>query len=144
MMFCLIGPHCDTQFMTFTLVVSWKKPSDKPCWLVAENLDQHSLAEAFRKFPTDADPDHVEATQQQQDGVQEGGQSGIDNDSSDAESEEESEDDDAEEIEDDASSFEGDIQDYDNAEDDDGESKVPPNAAKDPSLSHLEDSGEFP
>lgn len=46
------------------LVVSWKIPEDytgdesyfKPSWLVAECLNQHSLARAFKKFPMDADP----------------------------------------------------------------------------------------
>ena len=44
-------------------VVSWKIPSDytgdesyySPSWLIAENLNQHSLSQAFLKFPVDAD-----------------------------------------------------------------------------------------
>ena len=48
------------------IVVSWKIPAgytggDKayydPSWLIAENLDQNSLADAFKKFPVDADQD---------------------------------------------------------------------------------------
>lgn len=47
------------------LVVSWKIPADytgdesyyEPSWLVAEHLNQHSLVQAFRKFPMDADPE---------------------------------------------------------------------------------------
>jgi hypothetical protein len=45
--------------------VSWKIPQDyngpadyyKPWWLPAENLNQHSLARAFKQFPTDDDPE---------------------------------------------------------------------------------------
>ncbi len=136
--------------MPFTLVVSWKKPRNlnlvdasdyEPSWLVAENLDQHSLAEAFQMFPADADPIHDEVTQKQQDWE---GQSDLDDGFSDDEEEEEETDDDAEGVEDDASFFEGDIQDYDNAEDDNGGNKLLSNVAEEPNVSHLEDSGTSP
>lgn len=50
------------HYASFT-VVSWKIPSDytgdetyfNPSWLIAENLNQHSLSQAFLKFPVDAD-----------------------------------------------------------------------------------------
>lgn len=37
--------------------VSWKGCKDPPSWLIAENLDQNSLAFAFRQFPVPADPE---------------------------------------------------------------------------------------
>ena len=42
--------------------VRWKSSSlsaneESTCWLIAENLDQNSLASAFRQFPVDLDPD---------------------------------------------------------------------------------------
>jgi hypothetical protein len=42
--------------------VRWKCTSltadeEPTCWLIAENLDQNSLASAFRQFPVDLDPD---------------------------------------------------------------------------------------
>jgi hypothetical protein len=42
--------------------VRWKSTSlsaneESTCWLIAENLDQNSLASAFRLFPVDLDPD---------------------------------------------------------------------------------------
>ena len=136
-------------FIPFNLVVSWKKPRNldlvdaadyEPSWLVAENLDQHSLAAAFQMFPADADPIHVEVAQKLHD--EEGGQSDIDDGfSEDEEEEDEESGDDGEGVEDDASSFEDDIQDYDNAEDDNGGSKPSSNVADDPNISHLEDSG---
>lgn len=39
--------------------VSWKGDEYPPSWHIAENLDQNSLASAFRKFPVPADPDRV-------------------------------------------------------------------------------------
>lgn len=106
---------------------------------MAENLDQHSLAAAFQMFPADADPDHdCEITQPPLDEETEDGQSDLDDDFSD----DEESNYDAEEV-DDSSSLEGDIHDYDNVEDDDGDGKVYPNAVKDPNVSLLEDSGEL-
>ena len=57
---CLFDVHY--TFTIFT-VVSWKIPDDytgdksyyDPSWLIAENLDQNSLADAFCKFPMDGD-----------------------------------------------------------------------------------------
>ena len=124
--------------------VSWKKPPNcidsseyEPCWLVAENLDHNSLAAAFQMFPADADPDEV--TQQQEINEEEEDeeeQTDLDDDLSEEEESDGSED------EDDVASYEGDIEDYDNVDDDDGESKVILHATKDPSTSHLEESGE--
>jgi len=59
------GSECAGLRHVVEYMVSWKKPSDfngdetyyEPSWLIAENLDQNSLATAFRMFPMDADPD---------------------------------------------------------------------------------------
>ena len=55
-------------------LVSWKVPADYdgdassygPSWQIAENLDQNSLASAFRKFPVDGDPDRESVRRMQQ------------------------------------------------------------------------------
>ena len=54
-------------YALYLAVVSWKIPADytgdesyyDPSWLIAENLDQNSLAAAFKQFPMDADPDYT-------------------------------------------------------------------------------------
>eukprot|EP00957_Ditylum_brightwellii_P179480 13672453-Ditylum_brightwellii.AAC.1 len=37
-------------------LITWKNDSSDPSWMIAENLDQNSLAEAFHRFPTSGDP----------------------------------------------------------------------------------------
>lgn len=114
--------------------------------MIAENLDQNSLADAFRKFPTDTDrvrdrDRNREATMSRLN-AQEEAQSGLDPDdfSDDEEEDEEEEDDSDEEEEDDKLDKSSDgAQDSD--DDDDGGGKAVKDI-KDPDVAHLEDSGE--
>ena len=126
-----------TYALTFS-VVSWKKPSnyngdDEPSWLIAENLDQWSLAEAFRKFPMDADPDRNSVQESKMKAAEDqAGHFDIEDDFSDDEEEEESDEEDDDIME----KSSDDMQEYD--EEDSGKSA---DVAKDPDVSHLEDSG---
>lgn len=122
-------------------LVSWKKPSDytgdesyyDPSWLIAENLDQNSLADAFRKFPMDADPDQdsEDTKMKAEEDEDQAGHLGLDDFSDDEE--EESDD---EYLEDSDKALD-DMQDYD---EDDKESGKPAAVVKDRAVSQLEDS----
>ena len=129
------------------IVVSWKIPTDytgdksyyDPSWLIAENLDQNSLAEAFKKFPMDADPKREDDAKLKSEEKEEEDQAGyfeLDDDeldfSDDEEEEEEEEESDDEEEELEKSSSD-EMQEYEEKED----------VVKDPDVSHLEDSGKF-
>ena len=133
-----------SNVIIFFAVVSWKKPANytgdeslyEPSWLIAENLDQNSLVDAFRKFPTDACPDRSASS-----GMQDTknlktpeDQMGLDNDDfSDEDEEEQSEEEEEEDVSDDI------MQEYE--EEDNGKSSEE-DRAKDPDVSHLEDSGK--
>mmetsp|Transcript_29778 Transcript_29778/g.54045 ORF Transcript_29778/g.54045 Transcript_29778/m.54045 type:complete len:672 (-) Transcript_29778:40-2055(-) len=118
-------------------LVSWKKPSnyngdDEPSWLIAENLDQWSLAEAFRKFPMDADPDRNSVQDSKMKAAEDqAGHFDPEDDFSDDEEEEESDEEDDDIME---KSLD-DMQEYD--EEDSGKSA---DVVKDRDVSHLEDS----
>ena len=126
------------------IVVSWKIPTDftgeksyyDPSWLIAENLDQNSLAEAFKKFPMDADPKReddakLKSEEKEKDEVDHFELDDDELDFSDDEEEEEQESDEEEEELEKSSSDE--MQEYEEKED----------VVKDPDVSHLEDSGKF-
>ena len=122
------------------VVVSWKIPTDytgdksyyDPSWLIAENLDQNSLAEAFKKFPMDADPKREDDAKLKSEEKEEEDQSSELDFSDDEEEEEEEEESDDEEEELEKSSSD-EMQEYEEKED----------VVKDPDVSHLEDSGRF-
>mmetsp|Transcript_38829 Transcript_38829/g.93413 ORF Transcript_38829/g.93413 Transcript_38829/m.93413 type:complete len:682 (-) Transcript_38829:36-2081(-) len=125
--------------------VSWKIPSGysgdesdyEPSWLIAENLDQNSLAAAFRQFPMDADPDHDKDAKMKSKEEEEKDQVehflDLEDDFSDDDEEEEEEDEENDGDKEGISS--DDMQEY---EEEEGGSKA--NAAKYPGVSHLEDS----
>jgi hypothetical protein len=127
-------------------LVSWKVPADydgdasyyDPTWLIAENLDQNSLASAFRKFPMDGDPDRESVRMQQIEMDAKG--FAVDecldlgdyfSDDEEKEMEEDSEDEDYETTDI--------MQEYDVEEQSDKSAKV----VKDPDISCLEESGEL-
>lgn len=122
--------------------VSWKKPpsnytgdeSDyEPSWLIAENLDQNSLASAFRQFPMEADPDRripPGGTKVKAKAMEDHARSW--NDFSDDESEEDSEEEDEEMME----NSSDDMQDCEEEE----SNKF--GDVKDPGVSDLEESGK--
>ena len=134
--------------LTHIEVVSWKIPSGysgdesdyAPSWLIAENLDQNSLAAAFRQFPMDADPDHDKDAKTKSKEEEEKDQVehflDLEDDFSDDDDEEDEEDEENDGDKEGISS--DDMQEY---EEEEGGSKA--NAAKYPGVSHLEDSGEF-
>lgn len=139
-------PNC-FYIMSFA-VVSWKVPSDytgdkayyDPSWLIAENLDQNSLADAFRKFPVDADPVIHERSRNDKKlkSVPEDHADTLDIvDFSDDDEEEESDD---EEADTDVEKSSNDMQEYEDEDDDDAGEEAA--KAKDPNVSHLEDSGK--
>jgi hypothetical protein len=106
--------------------------------LIAENLDQNSLADAFKKFPVDADQDR---SMQDEANVKSKG-SKKDQDVGPFELEDEivfsdDEESDGEEEEDDFAKSSDELQEYD--DDDDDETKKAA-AVKDPGISHLEES----
>lgn len=127
--------------------MSWKKPSNytgdesyyEPSWLIAENLDQNSLAAAFRQFPMDGDPDRSSKTQDSElkTDVDEEDQAGHFDIVEDDDFSDDEEEDEESEGEEDATS--DDMQEYE--EDDEG--KTTTKTVKDPDVSHLEDSGKF-
>jgi len=127
-------------------LVSWKVPADydgdasyyDPSWLIAENLDQNSLASAFRKFPMDGDPDREIVRMQQIEMDAKGvavdecldlGDYFSDDEEKEMEEDSEDEDDETTDI----------MQEYDVEEQSDKSAKV----VKDPDVSCLEESGEL-
>ena len=136
------------------IVVSWKIPAGytggdrayyDPSWLIAENLDQNSLADAFKKFPVDADQDR---SMQDEANVK---SEGSEKDQADASFELEDEivfsddeesdgEEDDEEEEDDFAKSSDELQEYDDDDDDDDDETKKAAAVKDPGISHLEES----
>ena len=129
-------------------LVSWKVPADydgdasdyDPSWQNAEDLDQNSLALAFRKFPVDGDPDRESARRMQQiemdtegvvvDECLDLGDYFSDDEEKEMEEESEDEDDETTDI----------MQEYDVEEQSDNKSAK---VVKDPDVSCLEESGEL-
>lgn len=133
-------------------LVSWKKPPDhddatggeeetadddyEPSWLIAENLDQNSLVDAFRKFPTDADPKRSKGSKNAKTKpakIDEDREVDFSDDEDDEESDEEEEYEEEEDVE---KSSSDDMQEYDEEDGDKSASVV----VKDREVSHLEDS----
>jgi hypothetical protein len=133
-------------YLSKNAVVSWKKPSSysrddsyyEPSWLVAENLDQNSLASAFRMFPMDADPDRREAKGKMEEDEEEAQDLDLQDDFSD-DDEEESDEEESDEEEDVMDKSSDDM--MPEYEEEDGGKYV--DISKDAEISHLEDSGKF-
>ncbi|KAL7544845.1 hypothetical protein ACHAWF_008206 [Thalassiosira exigua] len=130
-------------------LVSWKIPPEydgpssyyDPVWLIAENLDQNSLASAFEKFPAEGDvAPHgdggggarrsARAAKAENGGEEEESELEF----SDDEEESEEEEDEGEEADGSADDV---LREYD---DDEGRGKRAPDGPKDPNVSRLEDS----
>ena len=145
-----------------TTVVRWKKPSGayydveeyEDSWMIAENLDQNSLADAFRRFPADADRVRDDGKQRgkgveevEEEEEEESGGLDIDDFSDDDEEEEEEEEDDGggeEEGGDDALEKSSDGMCGDDEEEcGGGGGGRAAKDAKDPDVAHLGESGEF-
>ena len=146
-----------------TTVVRWKKPSGayydveeyEDSWMIAENLDQNSLADAFRRFPADADRVRDDGKQRgkgveevEEEEEEESGGLDIDDFSDDDEEEEEEEEDDGggeEEGGDDALEKSSDGMCGDDEEEcgGGGGGRAATKDAKDPDVAHLGESGEF-
>ena len=135
----VLNNNPSSYILQHLIVVSWKIPDDytgdksyyDPSWLIAENLDQNSLAEAFKKFPMDADPKREDNAKLKSEEKEEEDQAELDfSDDEEEEEEEEESDDEEEELE---KSSSDEVQEYEEKED----------VVKDPDVSHLEDSGKF-
>lgn len=115
-------------------MVSWKQPPNEsyyePSWLIAENLDQNSLASAFRQFPMDADPDREQDNKLNSTEEDWAGHFELEDDFSDDEDEESDEEDMLDKSSDDMQEYE--------EEDNTGKAT---GVVKGPDVSHLEDSG---
>jgi hypothetical protein len=135
-------------------VVQWKKPppgtkyneqSYEPSWTIAENLDQNSLADAFRRFPQDADREVLRSGATEEGGEENGVQSDLDIIEFSSDDEDDGEEDTEEETDSDTIGISSNgMQNYDDDYDEeDGSIHEAAMDDTDPSIAHLKESGEF-
>ncbi len=135
-------------------VVRWKKPSHgtkyneqsyEDSWTIAENLDQNSLADAFRRFPQDADREVLRSGATEEGGEENDGQSGLDSDDFSSDDDDDGEEDREEEDDSDNIGISSNgMQNYnDDYDEEDGSGNKAAMDDTDPNVAHLKESGEF-